>query len=414
MGPGMAGILDTTIALLIGLLLGLERERSQAPGERFAGIRTFPLLALAGNLAALLGREGLTFLLPAVLAALGVLVAVEYQRAAPEHRGMTTEVLALVTPLLGALCAYGRSPLAVSLAVIVTLLLALKVPLHRLAGALREEEVLAVLKFGIVAAVAPPLLPTQAIGPYSAIVPRQVGLVVVVICAISLIGYLLVRFLGGRTGWALAGLLGGLVSSTAVTLALSAKARDLPHLLRPLAAGILLASMVLYARGLVLTALFDPPLARFLLPRLALLFAVGAAFAGWELTQKKARGERGEVGLGNPVELTRAVGLGLLFAVIVVVARTAQERLGTTGLWAAGALGGLLDVDSVAVAAAGLRKQGLASPEAAGGSFLLATLTNLLVKSGIVWVVGGRDLAGRVLPGFGALVAVTGVLLVLA
>ena len=296
----MAGFLDTAIALLIGLLLGLERERSQSPGERFAGIRTFPLLALAGHLAALLGREGATLLLPAVLAAVAVLVAVEYQRAAPEHRGMTTEVLALVTPLLGALCAYGRSLLAVGLAVIVTLLLALKAPLHRLAGALREEEVLAVLKFGIVAAVALPLLPTQAVGPYGAIVPRHVGLVVVVICAISLVGYLLVRLLGGRTGWALAGLIGGLVSSTAVTLALAGKARDLQHLLRPLAAGILLASMVLYARGLVLTALFDPPLARFLLPRLALLFVVGAAFAAWELARKDSHRRAGRGGTRQP------------------------------------------------------------------------------------------------------------------
>jgi uncharacterized membrane protein (DUF4010 family) len=108
------------------------------------------------------------------------------------------------------------------------------------------------------------------------------------------------------------------------------------------------------------------------------------------------------------------VGLGLLFAVIVVVARAAQEQLGTAGLWAAGALGGLLDVDSVAVANAGLRKNGLTTVEAAGGAFLLATLTNLAVKSGIVLFVGGRALAARILPGFAALFAVTVALLLLA
>jgi uncharacterized membrane protein (DUF4010 family) len=145
---------------------------------------------------------------------------------------------------------------------------------------------------------------------------------------------------------------------------------------------------------------------------MGLLFVVGGVFAARELLEKKngAR-EKGEVGLGNPVELSRAVALGLLFAAILVVARAAQEKLGTAGLWAAGALGGLLDVDSVAVANAGLRKGGVATVQAAGGSFLLATLTNLVVKSGIVLVVGRRALAARVLPGFAALAAVTVVLL---
>jgi uncharacterized membrane protein (DUF4010 family) len=406
------GFLDSVFALLIGLLFGLERERSEAAEERFAGIRTFPLLALAGYVGALVGREGPSLLLPAVVLGLAALVVAAYHWTAATHHGVTSEALALLAPLLGALCAYGRGPLASSLAVIVTLLLALKTPLHRFVGALGEDELLSFLKFGIVAVVALPLLPMEPMGPYDAVVPRHVGVVVVIICALSLLGYVLVRLLGGRTGWALAGLLGGLVSSTAVTLALSGKARDLKHLLRPVAAGILLASMVLYARGLVLTGVFDPPLARYLLPRMGLLFVVGGVFAARELLEKKngAR-EKGEVGLGNPVELSRAVALGLLFAAILVVARAAQEKLGTAGLWAAGALGGLLDVDSVAVANAGLRKGGVATVQAAGGSFLLATLTNLVVKSGIVLVVGRRALAARVLPGFAALAAVTVVLL---
>jgi uncharacterized membrane protein (DUF4010 family) len=408
----MEGFNDCAFALVIGLLLGLERERSETSGERFAGIRTFPLLALTGCVAALVGREGPIFLLPAVVVGLAALIVSAYHWTAVIHHGVTSEALALLAPLLGGLCGYGRGPLATALAVIVTLLIAMKAPLHRFAGAVSEEEVLSILKFGIVAVVALPLLPTQPIGPYGAIVPRHVGMVVVVICALSLLGYVLVKLLGGRTGWALAGLVGGLVSSTAVTLALSGKARELQHLLRPLAAGILLASMVLNARGLFLATLFDAPFARWLLPRLATLFVVGAVFAAREVLKKDGRGEKGEVGLGNPVELTRAVTLGLLFAAILVVARAAQETLGTAGLWAAGAVGGLLDVDSVAVANAGLRKSGVVTAEAAGGAFLLATLTNLAVKSGIVAFVGGRALAARVLPGFAALALITVVFLV--
>jgi len=261
--------------------------------------------------------------------------------------------------------------------------------------------------------VAFPLLPTEPIGPFGGVVPRHVGLVVVVICAVSLGGYLLVRLLGGRTGWALAGLLGGLVSSTAVTLSLSGKARAVPKLLRPLAAGVLLASMVLYARSFVLIAFFDRPLAFHLAPRLAVLLVLAGFFAARELRSPKTT-ERGDVSVDNPVELGRAVALGLIFAVILILSRAAEARFGTAGLWAAGALGGLMDVDSVALANARLRQQGFASLDAAGGSFLLATLTNLAVKGGIVAVVGGGALARRVLPGFVAIAAVTILLLLLA
>lgn len=397
---------------LIGLLLGLERERSQREDERlFAGIRTFPILAISGFLAALAGPAGAPLALPALLLGVSALAVASYWRTSDVHRGATTEAAAILTPLLGALVAWEEAPLAAALAVVVTLLLAVKAPLHRLAGAVSEDEILSILKFGIVAVVLVPLLPDQPVGPYGAIVPRHVGLVVLIVSGVSLGGYLLVRLLGGRVGWALAGLLGGLVSSTAVTLSLSGKVRALPHLVRPLAAGTLLASMILYARGAFLIGLFDPPLALHLAPRLALLFLVASLFALAELRGGVSGEDRGHVGLGNPVELGRAVALGLLFAAILLGARAAQAELGTAGLWTAGGVGGLVDVDSVAVASARLRQQGLASMPAAGGSFLLATLANLLVKAGIVIAVGGAGLARRVLPGFLALAVATVALL---
>ena len=403
---------EALTVLLLGMLLGLERERSQPPPERFAGVRTFPILALAGYLATRLAGHGITLAFPVVLLGVGALAVAAYLREGEEHRGVTTEVLALATPLLGALVAVGEGPLAVALAVIVTFLLALKRPLHRLAEAVTEEEVAAVLKFAIVAAVALPLLPEDPIGPFGGVSPRLVGWVVVMICGVSLAGYLLVRVLGGRTGWALAGLVGGLVSSTAVTLTLSGKAREAPGLARPLAAGTLLASMVLNARSAVLIGVFDLPLALYLAPRLALLLVVAAVFAARELRASAPDG-KGDVPVGNPLELGHAVGLGAVFAAILLLSQAAQDTFGTAGLWAAGALGGLMDVDSVALANARLRQQGQASLAAAGGSFLLATLSNLVVKGGMVAVVGGGAFARRVLPGFAAVAAVTVVILLL-
>lgn len=326
------------ISLAIGLLLGLERERSQGRDERlFAGIRTFPLLVLAGYLAAQAADAGAPLALPGVLLAVGALAVASYLRAAPEHAGATTEIAAIVAPLLGVLVALGEPLPAMSLAVLITVLLTLKAPLHRLAGKVTEQEIVAILKFAIVAVVLLPLLPEEPLGPYGALVPRHIGFVVVALCGVSLLGYLLVRVLGDGAGWPVAGAVGGLVSSTAVTLSLSAKARTLPDSVRPLALGILLASTVLYVRSLVLVALFDRPLAVHLAPRLLLLFAIAGGVAAIQRRAAKG-GASGEVPLGNPVELGRAVGLGLSFAVVLLVSRAAQAELGRAGLWAAGIL----------------------------------------------------------------------------
>jgi uncharacterized membrane protein (DUF4010 family) len=385
----------------------LERQRSQTAEERlFAGIRTFPLLVLAGYLGALVAGDGAPLALPAVLLGIGALIVASYLRTAADHVGATTEATAIVAPLLGVLVARGEPLPAMSLAVLITLLLTLKAPLHRIAGSVSETEIVAILKFAIVAVVLLPLLPDTPMGPYGALVPRHLGLVVVTLCGISLAGYLLVRLLGGGAGWPLVGALGGLVSSTAVTLALSAKARTSKALAPPLALGTLLASTVLYVRGLILVALFDRSLAVHLAPRMLGLFAVGGVVSA--VLRREQRGEtRGEVAFGNPVELSRAVGLGILFAAVLLGVRAAEAELGRAGVWSAGALGGLVDVDSVALAVARLRQQGFVEAGTAANAFLLGTVSNLLVKGAIVTFVGGRAMARLVLPGFALLAIAT-------
>jgi len=249
-----------------------------------------------------------------------------------------------------------------------------------------------------------PLLPTTPYGPYGALVPRHIGYVVVVLSGVSLGGYLLVRVLGSRSGWAFAGLLGGLVSSTAVTLSFSEKARAVPDLGRTLGVGVVLASTVLYLRGLALIGLFDQELALYLAPRLAALFVVGLALA-FAVRRGLPTEKPGSLALGNPVELGRAFVLGLLFAAILVATHVAQEQLGTRGLRATALIGGLVDVDSVTVAVARLRQQGLTSTAAAGDAYLLATVSNLCLKAGFVTIVGGASLARHVLWPFAALAA---------
>src|SRR5258706_13955812 len=159
-------------ALLLGMLLGLERERSHPPEERFAGVRTFPIFALAGYLAARLGQGGAPLALPALILGVSALVVAAYMHAAEKSRGATTEILAITTPLLGALVAGGEAPLAVAPPVGTAFLPSLKAPLHRLAAAMTEDEIAAILEFPIVATAALPLLPTDPIGPHGGVVPR--------------------------------------------------------------------------------------------------------------------------------------------------------------------------------------------------------------------------------------------------
>jgi uncharacterized membrane protein (DUF4010 family) len=399
-----------TVALLLGLLLGLERQRAKK-GAAFAGIRTFPLFAVCGFFGALAGLKGIPWALPAVLLVVGGFGIAAYVREPEAGTGVTTEMTGLLVAVLGAVVALGEPAAAAAVAVLATLLLTLKAPLHRMAGAISEDEILAAMKFAVVAVVILPLLPDRPMGPYGALVPRNVGLLVVLLSGVGLFGYVLVKLLGGRAGWAIAGALGGLVSSTATTLSFAGKAREAAEQARALAVGVILASTVLYVRGGVVIALLDRELAAHLAPRLGVLFAVGLLAAA--LLYRRPRGEREDgVSFGNPVELGRAVALAAIFAVVIVLARVAQERLGTAGLWVVGALGGLVDVDSVAVASARVRQDGAAALPAAAGAYLLATVTNLLFKAGAVLATGGRELARRVLPAFGALAAATGALLV--
>jgi uncharacterized membrane protein (DUF4010 family) len=394
-------------ATLIGLLLGLEREHSQrAEGGPFAGVRTFPILTLCGYVAARAADFGLPWVLATTLLAIGGLAIASYTRGGNAHVGATTEVLAILAPLLGATVAWRESVLASSIAILVTLLLTMKTALHRLAGAITEDEILAILKFGIVALIVVPLLPEQGLGPFDALVPRRIGMVVVVLSAVSLCGYLLVRTLGARAGWPLAGLMGGLVSSTAVAFSFSSKAREAAQDLRPFAVGIVLASTVLYLRATLLLAIFDPLLASHLAPRMGLLLLCGAAL-GLVACRGLGRETAPGVGLRNPTELGKAVALGLLFSGIVLAVRAAQARAGAGGVWATAALGGLVDVDSVAIAVADMRRGGLVSLQAAGGSILVASLANLVLKASAVAVIGGARLVRLIATTFTALAMLT-------
>jgi uncharacterized membrane protein (DUF4010 family) len=259
-------------ALGLGVLLGLERERAKTAGS-FAGVRTFGLLALSGGVAAYLESVlGQPWLALGVFAAVSALVVVSYAVTAQRGElGVTTEISALLAFLLGFLCVRGHVLTAAGLAVASGGVLALKEWLHRLAGRIEAADVEATLKFAIVSVIILPLVPNENFGPapLDVINPYKIWLMVALISGLNFASYLLVKLVGTEHGIGLTGLLGGLVSSTAVTLGFAQRSRQEPQQGAALALGILVAWTVMFFRVAVLVAAVNPAMA----PRLALSMA---------------------------------------------------------------------------------------------------------------------------------------------
>ena len=396
-------------ALALGVLIGLERERSHKPESTFAGVRTFGLISLAGAMAAYvdhaLARPSLGLLLFAAVAALVVVSAVMSARRG--DIGITTEVSALLAFLLGFLCVSGQVVLAGGLAVASGGVLALKQWLHGLAHRIESADVEATLKFAIVTLIILPLVPDQTYGPppLDVINPYKIWWMVVLISGLNFASYILVKVVGAEHGIGLTGLLGGLVSSTAVSLGFAQRSRAHPAQASALALGILLAWTVMFFRVVLLVAVIAPVLARHLALGMAALGVLSLAIV-LVLRRRQRPVARATVSAGtNPFELGEAIRFGLLFGVITFVAKAAQVYLGEGGLYLAGALAGLTDVDAIALSMAQLALAEPQNAEAAARTILIAVLSNTAVKGGMAVFMGASELRRVMLPITGLLLA---------
>jgi uncharacterized membrane protein (DUF4010 family) len=398
------------IALLIGALVGLEREhRKPAQGSSgVPGIRTFTLMALIGAVAAWLSRE---FDTPWIFvgASLGVSAAVVagyvvQARRDPESIGLTTELAGLAVCLLGALTVVGSASLAVGLAIVVSALLAFKQPIHSLARKLGPEDIYAVLKLLIATFIVLPVLPDRTIDPWGALNPYKLWLLVVLISGLSLVGYVATRWLGAERGLAITGFTGGLVSSTAVTLSFARRSRELANTGaadagNALATGILLGWLVIVGRIVVLVAVVHLDLLwAILLPAVVMGVTTLAMATVFHFRSPKssatAANSPNEVPLKNPFSLTAAVKFALLFAVVLLVVKVAQKYFPGGGLYLVAGLAGLTDVDAITLSMAEYAKGGGVADKAAM-AIIIAALSNTLVKAGLAVGLGSDTLRGR-------------------
>jgi uncharacterized membrane protein (DUF4010 family) len=404
-------------ALGLGVLLGLERERSKAAGTGFAGVRTIGLIALAGAIAAFFEESlGLPWLALAVFVAVAALVVASYAVTARLGEvGITTEITALIAFLVGWLCLRGRVPLAGGLAVATALILALKEWLHHLAQRIKAVDVEATLQFAIVTLIILPLVPNENFGPppLDVLNPYKIWLMVVLISGINFASYILVKVVGPEHGIGVTGLLGGLVSSTAVTLGFAQKSRNDPAQSGGLALGILLAWTVMFVRVIVLVAIVSRATAGRLALVLGGLAIANLAIAGFFWRRDRAEA-KGTVSAGeNPFELRQAIQFGLLFGVVTFIAKAAEVYVGESGLYLAGAIAGLTDVDAIALSMANL---GAGSPQSIGPAattIVIAVVSNTLVKAGITAFTGSPALRRRITGATAVLLGVGALLLLL-
>jgi uncharacterized membrane protein (DUF4010 family) len=395
--------IDFATAILVGALVGIEREKRKAEeGETdaIAGLRTFTLLALFGAAAGFLARSTSTPWVPAAgLLIVGAFVVVGYYvtaRAGPGGKGLTTEVAALVVFLLGAMIMLGYRELAIGLGVVTAAVLAYKQPLHGFVDRLGWDDVFAGLRLLIATFIALPLLPNEPVDPLGALNPYKLWLLVILIASLSLVGYVATRLLGPGRGAALTGLAGGLVSSTAVTLSFSKEAHAHPKLGDALACGILLAWAVMFARVIVEVAVVNRALlAQVLVPFLAMA-AVVAAFAGLLYRRNanvKARASaKAELAVTNPFSLTAAAKFAAFFAVVLIVVKLVQQHFPPEGIYFVAALAGLTDVDAITLSMAEFAKGG-GEASVAVIAIVIAAICNTLVKCGMALAIAGMALA---------------------
>ena len=399
------------VALALGLLVGLEREYSYADGSQerlFGGARTFPLIALTGCAAALIAEAVTPWFLPAAFVAVSGLVLAAYvATAAKGDIGLTTEITSLVVFLCGALAYWNYLLLATAVAVAATALLSLKDTLHNLTRHISQQDIYATLKFAIITVIILPLLPDRTYGPLDVLNPRQIWLMVVFISGISFVGYVLIKVVGPRQGIGLTGLLGGLVSSTAVTISFSQRSQNESHLARPFTMAIIIASTTMFIRVLFEATVLNPALARVL--SIPMLSAAGVGLAACVYLWFAGRtGERGEVAVSNPFELSPAIKFGLLFAAILLISKAAQVYLGNVGVYLSSIVAGLTDVDAITLSMSRLASEATIPQVTAARAIVLAAMSNTVVKAGVMAIMGTSSLRRYALPIFG-LMLITGV-----
>ncbi|MCI0540416.1 MAG: MgtC/SapB family protein [Verrucomicrobiales bacterium] len=396
-------------ALGLGLLVGLQRERTDA---RLAGFRTFPLITLLGALCAMLAQEFGGWILAVGMASLAVVIIVGNLPALSsknEPGGVTTEVAMLVMFAVGGCLMADFTTVAIAVAGTVAVLLHLKPEMHALAAKIGENDFKAMMQFVLVTLVVLPVLPNEFYGPYRVLNPYKIWLMVVLIVGISLGGYIIYKFIGPKAGVWAGGVLGGLISSTATTVSYARRSRQNPDSSALAAFVVLVASAIVFVRVLVLITVTAPRFLPSAIGPISVMFLAMATIALWNGLRDRAESAPMPE-QGNPSELKAALFFALIYGVVLVATAAGREFFGQGGVYAVAVLSGLTDMDAITLSMTQMVGAEQVSPGTGWRCILVASMSNLAFKAATVAILGSRRLFQRTAVSFGA-VFVAGVLL---
>jgi uncharacterized membrane protein (DUF4010 family) len=386
-----AHIIGLVIATLGGAAIGVERQWSghaEGPRAHFGGVRTFTMLGLTAGLAGWLWTLGAGWLAGALMAGAVGLVIAGYVRASRTDIDGTTEVAALVVLAAGVLAGLGQVQIASAVIAVESLLLVEKSRLHGWVGRIADTDLRAAARFAVMALVVLPLLPPGPFGPLGGVRPRELWALVLFFSGLSFFGHLLRRAVGPEQGYLFGGLAGGIVSSTNVTWTFSRLSRAEPPLARQLAFGAVAANAVLYPRVLTATAVLNAPLVPVLGRYLAApaIVAVLVAVAG-ALAARRRGPAAGPIESGNPLQLSAALQMAVLFQVVLMVVHLARVTQGAAGVYTSAAVLGLTDVDALTLSMARDVARTI-SLDTAARAIAVGVLANTILKAGIALIFG--------------------------
>ena len=398
-------------ALIIGIFIGVEREFSKRKyrTHSIGGVRTFILLAIFGALSGYFSVyfENLLFLLiPFLIVAVWALLNYYYTLTRFKETHTTTGICTILVFVLSFMVFYGFGKFAIALSILIAVLLSSRIYLHRFIQKITKKELKDIWKFAIISLVILPFLPNKAYGPLGVLNPYVIWLMVVFVSAISFVGYIFVKVLGPSKGIGITGLVGGLASSTAVTMTFSEKSKKINgKLTNVFALAIIVASNTMFLRILFEVLVLNRELLSALIAPLGLMSITGALFSYYYLKINKT--EKSEnLKLKSPFALGPAIKFGVFFALILIISKAAQIYLGTKGIYLTSILSGLADVDAITLSMAKLSAENAITNNVASSAITLAALANTVFKGGIVYFWGSKELKKKILFSFGVIILI--------
>ena len=387
--------------LLIGLMIGLQRSLTYILQKEqfFMGSRTFALIALAGYMAGWLGSEIDGFVLVVTLT-IAAFIAMTYHFKVTKlgKLGITTQIAAFITYLIGLMVWYDLQNYAIFIAVLIIVLLEIKPKLQQIERHISPTDIDSVILLLVMTFVILPVLPDKMIGPYHLFNPYKTWVMAIIISALSFVGYIAIKILGQKHGVLVTGAAGGLISSTAVSITLSEIFPKRVDLIPIYAAGITISWTFMFIRVFVETLIIDVQLAKIVAIPYLLTAAIGLVYVYYLYK----RAPTAEVEFHNPkleknpLQLSEAIKFGILFGIIYGAISFVENRYGDIGVYVVSVISGITDVDAITLSLSEMAKEQRLTQLAALTGIVAASYTNTIVKLTIVYWLGGRALGWSV------------------